>query len=204
MTNYRPPDRLPYYPEHRRTERPMNQTPIVKLQKRTVKMLKHLCIVGILLTVAYAFFSMGDSYMGILYSPALVQIIVIFIGIFFAWQFLDNKLIWTIEVTPNVIRKRSTHNNIPKANSRQAQKVTNNVLGKTYTTFGFLSTILAIPLVVMVVIFMFVAVSSGTGITIVYWNKFGEMWTEVIVFSLCSVLVIIGAIINYKNWKATR
>ena len=67
-------------------------------------------------------------------------------------------------------------------------------------TFGFMSQLLAIPFVIMVMIFLSVAWTSGTGVTIVYWNHFGEVIIETILFCVCAVIIIVGAYANFKRW----
>jgi hypothetical protein len=69
------------------------------------------------------------------------------------------------------------------------------------TRFGFIGYGLSLAFTVMVMIFLGVALSSGTGRTVIHWNAFGEMYIEAILFSICFVVIIIGFILTYKNLK---
>ena len=117
MNDYRPPDRLPYINDN---ERPMNQTPIVKLQKRTVQLFKRLTAVSILMSIGLFIMNMDmNNPTAIIQNQMFMPCIAIFIGAFFALKFLGNQLVWTIDITPNRYGRKTPravpNTNIPKA-----------------------------------------------------------------------------------------
>lgn len=71
----------------------------------------------------------------------------------------------------------------------------------TVTRFGFVGYGLSLAFTCMVMIFLGVALTSGTGRTVIYWNVFGEMWIEAILFSICFIVIVIGFILTYKQLK---
>ena len=186
MNEFRPPQTI----RTSRTRQP--QKPIVlpklKLTWRNKSRLMYLIICMMLMVSAFAFFSIPDgNIMGLFASPNLIWIILGYIGLYYCWDMVKRATI-----VPNKI--------IPKKKDIGTTAIVWDDNSRL-KTFGFISNVLAIPFVIMVLIFLALAHTSGTGITVVYWNVFGEMGFETILFVVSATIIFIGLVINFKRWK---
>jgi hypothetical protein len=93
------------------------------------------------------------------------------------------------------IQKR-TNDNISKTNYRQGENTGT-------TLFGFVSSILAVPFVLMILVFTYSASNPEHSVLIIF-NAYGEWMLEVIVFTVTGVIVVIGAVINIKKLRETK
>jgi hypothetical protein len=112
--------------------------------------------------------------------------------IFIFWQVLNNKISLV-----SIHRKTSLKNieNTRNKKVRQSRKKTSRTLmiliGYTFS----------VAFTVMVMIFLLVAHLSGTGITRVVWNHFGEMMIETILFVIAFVFVVLGYGFAFKDFR---
>jgi uncharacterized integral membrane protein len=70
--------------------------------------------------------------------------------------------------------------------------------------FSTISSILAVPFVVMVLIFIYVALGNPEHVTVIYFDKFSEFWLELVVFTILGFVVIAGAFTNIRNLRRSR
>jgi len=75
-----------------------------------------------------------------------------------------------------------------------------NSIRKYLPTFAL---ILSVPFVIMILMQVWVAMLSGTGFTIVYYNVFSEGWIEVVLFTIISIIIFIGLIFSFKKIDKT-
>lgn len=70
--------------------------------------------------------------------------------------------------------------------------------------FPIIGYTFSISFSVMVMVFLLVAYQSGTGVTIVIWDHFGEMTAETILFVIAFFFVLIGYYYEFQCYKNYR
>ncbi len=71
------------------------------------------------------------------------------------------------------------------------------------TLFSTISSILAVPFVLMLLVFTHSASNPEHSVMIIY-NAYGEWLLEIIVFTVTGAIVIIGAVMNVRNLKEMK
>lgn len=122
-----------YSPSYNRqtSRQPRNPVVVCRLQKRTIQMFEHLVVVAILLTIGNLMLHMPSDPTMIMSSPVFIPAIMAFIGIFFGWQFLSNKLVWQIEEVPNKYIPRKNSTSVTKVVKEDTNIVKENYIPKT-------------------------------------------------------------------------
>jgi len=161
---------------------------VLKLTSAMQKKLQHLCVISTLLVLGYLFLNIPSNPLMLFSSPALMPTVLGFVSIWFAWQFLDGKL----RFRPKIVKPK------PRATIKEKQPLTSD---KKVAIFTFFSSGVSCAFVLMIMIFLSIAIYSGTGVTVVIWNHFNELWIESIVFSICAVIVFVGLYLQWKQIK---
>ena len=170
------------YTEPHRAPKPMKPITVIKLQKKTVETMKYGCILGVLFTVLFIISKFNPTNWNSLFAVDLIlPVTLALISIHFLWMFLQNKLVWKIDILPNKIVNRTIHHKL---------------------NIQTVALILAVPFVFMILLQVWTAMMSGTGFTVVYYDYFSEGWLEVILFTIVGSVVLIGAIVSFKKIRA--
>jgi len=166
----------------------------MKITKKMQQNLQWISILLLLATVGYALINFdSNNYMGFFSSGAMLPTVFGFISVYFLWKLSNNELSnIPIEIIEKEQKPRSNH-------GKPSITVYNKI-----SLFSVISSILAIPFVVMVLIFTYVALGNPEHITIIYFDHFSEFWIELIVFSIAGAVVILGALVNVKTFGKSK
>jgi len=152
---------------------------VITITKQNHLCIKYTVIVFLLVTTVTAALQIDPwnplRFIGIQQS---LFIIVAYVFLFICWQALNNNL------------SRIT---FIKRTKQRSYDIVFILIGYT---FSFMFS-------VMVMIFLFVAHYSGTGVTRIVWDHFGEMTIETILFAIAFLFTIYGYyhMIHYMNRK---
>ena len=158
------------------------------LSLRIKHRIQHLVILAVLLTVLYAVSQLNQgSFHRFLSSNAIGPITISFVILYLLWQWTENNL-----------------SKIPvKFNDKKITKVktkSNHVKQCNYSTIPRIihlaGYVFGLTFSVMVIIFLAVAHISGTGITRIVWNHYGELMIETVLFTIAFSIVVFGFIIE--------
>lgn len=69
--------------------------------------------------------------------------------------------------------------------------------------FNTISSILAVPFVLMLLVFTYAAANPSHSVLIIF-NTYNEWLLEVIVFTVTGAIVIAGAVMNVRNLKEMK
>ena len=164
----------------------------IRISEKTVNSIKYILIICVLLTTYYVFSSINtNNYMDFLGSQTFIFVAVSYVLIYISWQTLSNKLPgFSFEIVKSSKKPKPLQQTsfTPK---KDRKTMLFSIIGYTFS--------LAFSLMVM--IFLAVAIISGTGETRVVWNHFGELIVEAVLFVVAFVFVIIGFIFTYKRFR---
>jgi len=124
-------------------------------------------------------------------SQAFVFVAVSSVFLFLAWQALNNRFKWIMFI----IRERQR---TYQGKGRFFMKPSGKRLDMVFILIGYT---FSFAFSVMVMIFLAVAHISGTGVTRVVWDHFGEMMFESILFVIAFFFVIYGYFHTLKDAK---
>jgi len=117
------------------------QVDIVTLQRKTVKMLKQLILIGGIMMAGLFIMNIRGDPTAIWNNPLFGHTVIYFVFAFFGFQFLRNQLKWTINIIPNRAPQRQrtlpVNNNIPIKRETPAQPINNNVKTSPQTVFNY-------------------------------------------------------------------
>jgi len=163
-----------------------------RISEKVANRIKYILILGVLLTTFYAFSSFNsENYIDFLGSQAFIYVAVSYVLIYICWQAFSNKLPgFPVEIVKSFKKpKPLQQTSLITRTNRKAMLF--SIIGYT---FGMAFSL-------MVMMFLVVALLSGTGETLVVWNHFGEMMFETVLFICAFIFVIIGYYFTYKNFK---
>ena len=116
-----------------------------------------------------------------------------FIAAYFMWKLGNNEL---SKIPLEIIEKEHK----PKSGLDKPPVIVDSKI----SLFSVVSSILAVPFVVMVLIFTYAALGNPEHVTIIYFDRFSEFWIELIVFSVAGAVVILGAVANIKALMGSK
>ena len=164
-----------------------------RISQRNANTIQYALILGVLITTLYAFmnFKQGNimSFFG---TQAFIHVALSYVFIYIFWQGITNKLSkFPVEIVKsNVKRNRPRQTRLhPMRNMRKT------------ALFSIIGYTLSLAFTIMVMIFLAVAVFSGTGETRVIWNHFGEMAFETVLFICAFIVIIIGYVFTFRWFK---
>jgi len=70
--------------------------------------------------------------------------------------------------------------------------------------FPLIGLIMALPFIILNLIYVSVAMLSGTDYTIIYWDYFGEIIPELILFSFSFTIIMISLVITFINYRREK
>ncbi|MFA5101751.1 MAG: hypothetical protein WC525_01225 [Candidatus Thermoplasmatota archaeon] len=167
----------------------------MKITTKQQQLFQRLILIGFVSLLGYLFLSIDvRNPMGFLKSSIFVYVIIATVTLYMLYRIISgNSKRFPVEIKTYadviseklVTYRKSTEPNV--------------------TRFGFVGGIvgyaLALAFTLNVMIFLAIAVVSGTGRTIIYWDRFGEMWFEVVLFGICFVVILIGFFFTWKTMK---
>ena len=166
----------------------------MKITRKMQKNIQWISILLLLGTVGYTMMNFDvNNYLGYFSSDALFPTIIGFIIVYFLWKFSKNELSkFPIEIIENKHKPKPSHNKTFVSNKRRI------------SLLSVISSILAVPFVLMVLIFTYTALGNPEHITIIYFDKFSEFWIEIIVFTISGGIVILGTIFNIRTLMTSK
>ena len=163
-----------------------------RMSGRTIYMIKYALIFGILTSTFYAFQNINtNNFMDFLNSQTLVYVGLAYTMIYIIWQWINNRLSrFPVEVVKSLKKPQRLQQTslIPRTDRK-------------VLLFSIIGYTLSMAFSLMIMIFLAVALISGTGETRVIWNHFGEMMFETILFICAFVVIVVGYYFTYKNFK---
>mgnify|MGYP006277191911 FL=1 len=163
------------------------------LSIRTKHRIQHLIILGFLLTLFYAVSHVNQgSFQSFLSSTALVPITVSLVFLYLLWQWTENNLSKIpVKFSDKKIIK-------PKKKPIQSKQFNYSTILRIIHLAGY---VFGLTFSTMVMIFLAVAHISGTGITRIVWNHYGELMIETVLFTIAFSIVVFGFIIECSFFK---
>jgi len=177
-----------------------NQRPFVfigTISQRLLRQLQYLCILVLLGVFYYIILNVNFGYpLQTLHNTGLiVNSTLLLVGVFFAWKLFRNELRFRFRIKPS--RECSSPNQqiLPvdisiKENYRVKKSL-----------FPMVGLILAFPFVILNLIYLTVAWTSGTGETHIFWNHFGEMWIEFFLMYGSFFVIFVALVVAIKNYR---
>ena len=166
----------------------------MKITRKMQHNIQWISILILLGTVGYALINFdSNNFMGFFSGGAMLPTVFGLILVYFLWKLSNNDL---SRMPLEIIEKEQK----PQSNR---DKPSMNVDSKI-SLFSVISSILAIPFVLMVLIFTYVALGNPEHVTIIYFDRFSEFWVELIVFSVAGAVVILGAIVNIRALRKSK
>jgi len=177
-----------------------NQRPFVfigTISQRLLRQLQYLCILVLLGVIFYIISNVNFVYpLQTLYNTGLiVNSILLLIGVFFAWKLFRNELRFRFRI-------KTSREYFPDSQQVLPVDIPNkeNYQSKT-SLFPMVGLILAFPFVILNLIYLTVAWTSGTGETHIFWNHFGEIWVELFLMYGSFFVIFIALVIAIKNYR---
>lgn len=163
------------------------------LSERTIHILKYLLILAIVITTTMVIINLDASNpFRFLRSNVFRSIGLSYTFIFFSWQILSNNFtLITILTKQKPLQDRPT-------TMRKLRNVCQKNRSFLFILIGYT---FSVAFSVMVMIFLLVAHLSGTGVTQVIWNHFGELLIETVLFVIAFAFVVIGYLIAFQGFR---
>jgi len=163
------------------------------LSLRIKHRIQYAVILGVLLTLLYALLQVThDSFHAFLSSTAIVTISISFVFLYLVWQWTENNL----SKIPIKFSDKKTKK--PKTKPSHAKQFNYSTLSRIIHLAGY---VFGLTFSVMVMIFLSVAHLSGTGITRIVWDHYGELMIETVLFTIAFSIVVLGFIVEWKQVK---
>lgn len=175
-----------------------NNKAIIKLTKHTANMIQYGIIIGVVLTMLYAFMNISNgNLIGFFATDAFMYTAVCLVFLYISWQWINNNL----SKFPISIIERKNRTKQTKKNELKQKKTENPKQLKIEKIIQLAGNVFGLAFSIMVMIFLLVAHLSGTGETRIIWDHFGEMMIETVLFTIAFGFVVLGFVFMYKNLR---
>lgn len=175
-----------------------NQRPIVyfgKISQRLLRQFQYLCILALLGVVFYIISNVNFAYpLQTLHNTGLIVNSTIgLVIIFFAWKFFRNELRFRFRIEQYSKGTKPSH--------QETLSVGIPDYRIKASLFPMVGLILAFPFVILNLVYLTVAWTSGTGETHIFWNNFGEIWIELFLMYGSFFVIFIALVVAIKNYR---
>ena len=128
--------------------------------------------------------------MAFFYNQTLIYVVLLYALIYMLWQWIHNRFSrFPVEIVKSSIATKTRQLRLQKNSDKKAM------------LFIIIGYIFSLAFSLMVMIYLAVAYLSGTSVTVVVWNHFGEMMIETVLFFSAFIFILIGFYFTWRQFK---